>query len=79
MESSHLDYVAQACMDLTEALASATNEADRDSLISNHIKKVWAVVPPVEDFKKSNFHSYVIFHCDPDLYIWSALPITCKP
>ncbi|XP_039765047.1 NHL repeat-containing protein 2 [Pararge aegeria] len=53
MESSYLDYVAQACMDLTEATAAASNEADRDSLITNHIKKVSAVVPPVEDFKKN--------------------------
>ena len=53
MEPSQLDYVAQACMDLTEAMASANSEAERDSLITNHIKKVWPIVPPVEDFKKS--------------------------
>ncbi|XP_061707015.1 NHL repeat-containing protein 2 [Cydia pomonella] len=53
MESSPLDYVAQACMDLTEAMAAAGSEADRDALIISHIKKVWAVVPPVEDFKKN--------------------------
>lgn len=53
MESSPLDYVAQACMDLTEAMEAAGSEPDRDALIISHIKKVWAVVPPVEDFKKS--------------------------
>ncbi|XP_046961589.1 NHL repeat-containing protein 2 [Vanessa cardui] len=53
MESSPLDYVAQACMDLTDAMVSANSEAERDSLIVNHIKKVWAVVPPIEDFKKN--------------------------
>ncbi|CAH2104862.1 unnamed protein product [Euphydryas editha] len=53
MESSPLDYVAQACMDLTEAMVSANSEAERESLILSHIKKVWLVVPPIEDFKKS--------------------------
>lgn len=53
MESSLLDYVAQACMDLTEAMASANSEAERDSLIINHIKKVWPIVPSIDDFKKS--------------------------
>ncbi|XP_004929227.1 NHL repeat-containing protein 2 isoform X2 [Bombyx mori] len=53
MEHSPLDFVAQSCMDLTEALSSANNEAERDTLINNHIKKVWPCVAPVEDFKKS--------------------------
>ncbi|XP_063838903.1 NHL repeat-containing protein 2 [Ostrinia nubilalis] len=53
MESSALDYVAQACMDLTEALMSASNDADKDTLIQNHIKKVWSTVSPIEDFKKN--------------------------
>lgn len=53
MDSSPLDYVAQACLDLTEALASTSNATDRETLITNHIKKVWAIVPPIEDFKKS--------------------------
>ncbi|XP_041972302.1 NHL repeat-containing protein 2 [Aricia agestis] len=52
MESSFLDYVAQACIDLTEALGSGS-DADRESLITNHIKKVWSVVPTIEDFKKN--------------------------
>lgn len=56
MESSLLDYVAQACMDLTEAMNAANNEAERDSLITNHIKKVSLSVEPIEDFKKSTFH-----------------------
>ncbi|XP_061379220.1 NHL repeat-containing protein 2 isoform X1 [Danaus plexippus] len=53
MDSSPLDYVAQACLDLTEALASTSNATDRETLITNHIKKVWAIVPPIEDFKKN--------------------------
>lgn len=57
MESSHLDYVAQACIDLTEAIDCVSSEAEGDALIINHIKKVWALVPPVEDFKKSNFYN----------------------
>lgn len=55
MESSPLDYVAQACLDLTEAMVSANSEAERDALIISHIKKVWPVVPPIDDFKKSKF------------------------
>lgn len=53
MESSPLDFVAQSCMDLTEAMIAANNEAERDSLITNHIKKVSLSVGPIEDFKKS--------------------------
>lgn len=53
MESSALDYVAQACMDLTEALQAASNDADKEILINNHIKQVWSTVPPIDDFKKS--------------------------
>ncbi|XP_045511263.1 NHL repeat-containing protein 2 [Colias croceus] len=53
METSPLDYVAQACMDLTEALEAAPNEAEKDTIIINHIKKVWTVVPPIDDFKKN--------------------------
>lgn len=52
MESSALDYVAQACMDLSEALAAA-NKEEQDTLVANHIKKVWSTVTPIEDFKKS--------------------------
>lgn len=77
MESSPLDYVAQACLDLTEAMVSANSEAERDALIISHIKKVWSVVPPIDDFKKSNIlfkrnlllilidHNYsmFIYHC----------------
>ncbi|XP_026325656.1 NHL repeat-containing protein 2 [Hyposmocoma kahamanoa] len=53
MESSSLDFVAQSCMDLTEAMNAASNEAERDSLITNHIKKVSLSVGPIEDFKKN--------------------------
>ncbi|CAG9784570.1 unnamed protein product [Diatraea saccharalis] len=53
MDSSALDYVAQACMDLTDAITSINNEAERDSLIVNHIKKVWSIVTPIDDFKKN--------------------------
>lgn len=53
MESSPLDFVAQSCMDLTEAMNAANNEAERDSLITNHIKKLSLAVGPIEDFKKS--------------------------
>lgn len=77
MESSPLDYVAQACLDLTEAMVSANSEAERDALIISHIKKVWPVVPPIDDFKKSKIlfkrnlllilidHKYSMFihHC----------------
>ncbi|CAK1603371.1 unnamed protein product [Parnassius mnemosyne] len=52
MESSPLDFVAQACMDLTDAMSSVASEADRDSLIINHIKKVYSIVTPIDDFKK---------------------------
>ncbi|XP_013133966.1 PREDICTED: NHL repeat-containing protein 2 [Papilio polytes] len=52
MESSALDFVAQSCMDLTEVLNTAESEADRDILITNHIKKVTSIVTAVEDFKK---------------------------
>ncbi|CAH2066351.1 unnamed protein product, partial [Iphiclides podalirius] len=52
MEASALDFVAQACMDLSDAMSSAASEADRDSLITNHIKKVWSVVTSIDDFKK---------------------------
>lgn len=52
MESSALDFVAQSCMDLTEVLNTAESEADRDILITNHIKKVSSIVTAVEDFKK---------------------------
>lgn len=57
MESSSLDFVAQSCMDLTEAMNAANNEAERDSLIANHIKKVSLAVEPIEDFKKSMLHN----------------------
>ncbi|CAB3231248.1 unnamed protein product [Arctia plantaginis] len=53
MESSILDYVAQACMDLTEAIGSVESEAERDNLITNHIKKVSSAVTSIEDFKKN--------------------------
>ncbi|KAJ8729581.1 hypothetical protein PYW08_001162 [Mythimna loreyi] len=53
MELTPLDYVAQACMDLTEAMSAVQSEAERDTLITNHIKKVWATVTPIEDFKKN--------------------------
>ncbi|KAI5632815.1 thioredoxin-like domain-containing protein [Phthorimaea operculella] len=53
MESSPLDFVAQSCMDLTEALNGVSTETDKDALVAAHIKKVWSVVPPVEDFKKN--------------------------
>lgn len=58
MEPSPLDYVAQACMDLTENIEKATTETERDSLINDHIKTVWPIVPPIEDFKKSMYE-----HC----------------
>ena len=53
MEPTPLDYVAQCCMDLTEAMAAVQSESERDTLITNHIKKVWSTVTPIEDFKKS--------------------------
>lgn len=74
MESSSLDFVAQSCMDLTEAMNAASNEAERDSLITNHIKKVSLSVGPIEDFKKSTTDSSeefffielcVLFGCSP--------------
>ncbi|KAL4715128.1 hypothetical protein ACJJTC_012175 [Scirpophaga incertulas] len=49
--SSPLDYVAQACMDLTEQILN--NKDEEESFISNHIKKVWSTVAPIEDFKKN--------------------------
>lgn len=55
-ESSSLDYVAQACMDLSEALGGndlELPESEREVFIVNHIKKVWANVSPVDDFRKS--------------------------
>lgn len=55
MDTSPLDYVAQACMDLTEALGSCNKETERESLITNHIKKVFSSVTPVEDFKRSKY------------------------
>ncbi|KAF9412305.1 hypothetical protein HW555_009143 [Spodoptera exigua] len=53
MESSPLDFVAQSCMDLTEAIKEVQSETERDTLITNHIKKVWSTVTPIEDFKKN--------------------------
>ncbi|KAJ0181697.1 hypothetical protein K1T71_002419 [Dendrolimus kikuchii] len=53
MESSPLDFVAHSCMELTEALQACSSEVDRETLIINHIKKVWDTGPPVEDFKKN--------------------------
>lgn len=53
MELSSLDYVAQACMDLNEAMSTVQSEAERDTLIVNHIKKVWPTVIPIDDFKKN--------------------------
>lgn len=40
-------------MDLTESIASSTNEADRDLMIISHIKKVWSTVTPIDDFKNN--------------------------
>ncbi|XP_063891235.1 NHL repeat-containing protein 2 [Helicoverpa armigera] len=53
MEAASLDFVAQACMDLTDAISGVTSEFERDSHISYHIKKVWSTVTPIEDFKKN--------------------------
>lgn len=53
MESSPLDFVAQSCLDLTEAIKEVQSETERDTLITNHIKKVWSTVTPIEDFKKN--------------------------
>uniref|UniRef100_A0A2A4K9P3 Thioredoxin domain-containing protein n=1 Tax=Heliothis virescens TaxID=7102 RepID=A0A2A4K9P3_HELVI len=53
MESTPLDFVAQACMDLTDAMNGVQSEFERDSLITYHIKKVWSTVTPIEDFKKN--------------------------
>lgn len=65
MEASALDFVAQACMDLTDALAGAASETDKDALITNHIKKVSSVVTPIDDFKKGMHnhqqHTYGVF------------------
>ncbi|GBP97097.1 NHL repeat-containing protein 2 [Eumeta japonica] len=55
MDSSPLDYVAQECMDLSEALAAA-NELERESLIDSHLTKVYAAGSPVKDFKKNLAH-----------------------
>lgn len=61
MEASALDFVAQTCMDLTDAMSSAASEADKDALITNHIKKVWSVVTPIDDFKKG-MHNYQLHY-----------------
>ncbi|XP_013200443.1 NHL repeat-containing protein 2 [Amyelois transitella] len=53
MESSPLDFVAQASMDLQDALNDINKDTDKDTLIANHIKKVWSSVLPVDDFKKN--------------------------
>lgn len=53
MESSALDYVAQTCLDLSDALS--VDNSDRDTILANHIKKVSNIVAPVEDFKKSEY------------------------
>lgn len=53
MESTPLDFVAQCCMDLTDAMSIVQSESERDALITYHIKKVWSTVTPIEDFKKS--------------------------
>lgn len=58
MELTPLDFVAQSCMDLTEAMNAVQNESDRDTLITNHIKKVWSTVTAIEDFKKSKFSGF---------------------
>lgn len=55
MENSTLDYIAQACMDLTDALSSSDNAGEKDALIANHIKKVYSSSTQVEDFKRSKF------------------------
>lgn len=61
MEASPLDYVAQSCMDLTEALNGIDNESEGSTLILNHIKKVWSTVAPIEDFKKSQYTVLTLF------------------
>ncbi|XP_052757903.1 NHL repeat-containing protein 2 [Galleria mellonella] len=53
MEASPLDFVAQASWDLMEAMEKVTEEAEKDNLIINHIKKVYSTVMPIEDFKKN--------------------------
>lgn len=53
MESSALDYVAQACMDLTDLLNVAETDSECETLLTIHIKKVWSTVPAVDDFKNS--------------------------
>lgn len=58
MEASALDYVAQACMDLNDALS--VDDSDRDTILSNHIKKLTNIVAPIEDFKKSKLIMYIL-------------------
>ncbi|KOB77259.1 hypothetical protein OBRU01_04474 [Operophtera brumata] len=53
MESSALDYVAQACMDLSDQMNVAESDSDRETLLTNHIKKVSGTVPTVDDFKNN--------------------------
>ncbi|VVC99468.1 NHL repeat-containing protein 2 [Leptidea sinapis] len=52
MEASPLDYVAQACADLSAAISDIDNDNERNSLITSHIRKVWSTVPAVADFEK---------------------------
>lgn len=52
MDSSLLDTVAHCCIELTEALNAATTETEKDTLLHNHIKKLWHSEPPIEDFKR---------------------------
>ncbi|XP_068621158.1 NHL repeat-containing protein 2 [Battus philenor] len=86
MESSPLDFVARACMDLTEAISSVASEADRDSLIINHIKRVWSTVTPVDDFEKDlewvNVSEPIslIQHCSDKIVVldfWTYCCINC--
>ncbi|KAG7311684.1 hypothetical protein JYU34_002737 [Plutella xylostella] len=53
MDSSPLDFVANSCMELNAALSAATEEAEKETLLTNHIKKVWSTMTGVDDFKRN--------------------------
>ncbi|XP_022116461.2 NHL repeat-containing protein 2 [Pieris rapae] len=86
MESSPLDFVAQACMDLTENIGNTTIQTEREFLINEHIKKVWSIVPPIDDFKKNlewvnvSEPIYLAQHCIDKVVVldfWTYCCINC--
>lgn len=60
MESSVLDYVAQACMDLSDSMNVAETDSERETLLTNHIKKVSSTVTTVDDFKNSKEFTFML-------------------